>query len=191
MTPQEVLDAFERHAVVQRGHFKLTSGRHSDVYLQKQRVFEDPHLTMRLAEAIVQRFEPGSFDVVAAPAVGAIALGAFVAYAAGVRFVFTERDDGGMKLRRGQHLSPGERVLVVEDIVTTGGSAAEVVGVVEAAGATTAGVAVLADRTQTPPPFAMTPLVRFPAVSWAAEECPLCAEGRPLDAPGSRHISTS
>jgi orotate phosphoribosyltransferase len=191
MTPEEVLKAFEEHGVVLRGHFKLTSGRHSDVYLQKQRAFEDPQLTMRLAAAIVGRFPKGSFDVVAAPAVGAISLGAFVAYAAGVRFVFTERADGAMTLRRGQHLDRGERVLVVEDIVTTGGSAGEVVAMVEAFGATVAGVAVLADRTEKPPPYAMTALVRFPAVSWPADECPLCAEGRPIDAPGSRHLSPS
>lgn len=191
MTPDEVLQAFEEHGVVLRGHFQLTSGRHSDVYLQKQRAFEDPQLTMRLAEAIVERFPRDSFDVVAAPAVGAISLGAFVAYAAGVRFVFTERGDGAMTLRRGQHLGPGDRVLVVEDIVTTGGSAGEVVSVVAAAGATLAGVAVLADRSEKPPPYPMTALVRYPAVSWPPDQCQLCAEGRPLDVPGSRHLSTS
>jgi orotate phosphoribosyltransferase len=191
VTPDEVLKAFEEHGVVLRGHFKLTSGRHSDVYLQKQRAFEDPQLTMRVAEAIVERFEKGSFDVVAAPAVGAISLGAFVAYAAGVRFVFTERMQGAMTLRRGQHLGPGDHVLVVEDIVTTGGSAGEVVAAVEKAGASLAGVAVLADRSEKPPSYPMTALLRFSAESWPPDECPLCADGRPLDAPGSRHLSTS
>lgn len=188
MTPDEVLDAFERNGVVLHGHFRLTSGRHSDLYLQKQRLFEDPGLTMRLAEAIVARFEPGSFDAVASPAVGAIALGSFVAYVAGVRFVFSEREDGLMTFRRGQRIGRGDRVLVVEDIVTTGASAAEVVALVEASGATLAGVGVIADRSQQPPGFPLIALVTVPARSWVAEDCPLCAEGRALDTPGSRHL---
>lgn len=189
MTPEEILEEFERHEVVLHGHFKLSSGRHSDLYLQKQRIFEDPQLTMRCAQEIVALHPAGSFDVVAAPAVGAIALGAFVAYAAGVRFVVAEREDGEMTLRRGQRLAPGERVLVVEDIVTTGGSAGEVVEMVERLDAQLSGVAVLADRSQSPPVYPMTALVRVPAVSWEPQDCPLCGDGVPLEAPGSRYLT--
>lgn len=188
MNEDEIRAAFERYGVLMTGHFELTSGRHSDTYLQKQRVFEHPDLTMALARAMVARFEPGSFDVVAAPAVGAIALGAFVAYAAGVRFVFTEREDGAMALRRGQHLDAGDRALVVEDIVTTGGSAGEVVDLVRACGAQIVGVAVLADRSATPPPYALTALLRVPSRDWAPGDCPLCAGNLPIDSPGSRHL---
>lgn len=189
MTPDEIRKAFEEHGVIMTGHFKLTSGRHSDLYVQKQRVLEDPGLTMRLATEIVSRFPPGSFDVVASPAVGAIALGAFVAYAAGVRFVFTERVGDAMTLRRGQHLGAGDRVLVVEDIVTTGGSAGEVVDLARASGAELAGVAVIADRSMSPPPYPLTALLRVEARDWAPDECPLCAKGLSIVSPGSRHLA--
>lgn len=189
MTPEDVLKIFQDHGVLLRGHFKLTSGRHSDQYLQKQRVFEYPRLTFALAQAMVERFPAGAFNVVAAPAVGAIALGSAVAYAADVRFVMAERVEGAMTLRRGQRLGAGDKVLVVEDIVTTGGSAAEVVALVRAAGADLAGVAVLADRSMSAPAFPMTALVRIEARDWAPEDCPLCAAGRPIDAPGSRYLA--
>lgn len=188
MTPDEILHLIEERGALLRGHFKLTSGRHSDRYLQKQRLFEDPRLAMRLAEAMVERFDAESFDVVAAPAVGAILLGGLVAYVAGTRFVFTERADGAMTLRRGQQLGEGDQVLVVEDIVTTGGSAAEVVEVVRASGASLAGVCVVADRSMTPPGYPLTSLVKIEAVDWDPSECPLCAHGKPLDAPGSRYL---
>ena len=189
MNSDEVLEAFKTYGVLESGHFQLTSGRHSDFYLQKQRLFEYPRLTARLAEAIVAQFQAGSFDVVASPAVGAILLGGLVAYAADTRFVFTERDEGGMRLRRGQTLGIGERVLVVEDIVTTGGSAGEVVRLVEEMGAELTGVAVLADRSMTPPPFRVTSLLRVEGRDWAPEECPLCTQGLPIDTPGSRYLA--
>ena len=189
MNSDEVLEAFQTYGVLETGHFQLTSGRHSDFYLQKQRLFEYPRLTARLAEAICKLFPAGSFDVVASPAVGAILLGGLVAYQADCRFVFTERDDGSMKLRRGQTLGIGERVLVVEDIVTTGGSAGDVVRLIEEMGAELAGVAVLADRSMEPPPFTVTSLLKIEGRDWAPDDCPLCAEGTPLDAPGSRYLA--
>ena len=191
MNEDEVREAFRRHGVLQTGHFKLSSGRHSDQYLQKQALFEYPRLTARMGKAIAELFEKGSFDVVVSPALGAILLGNAVAYAADTRFVYAERVDGEMKLRRGQIVHMGERALIVEDIVTTGGSAAEVVHLVEQAGATVAGVAVLADRSNEPVPFQMTALLRVDANDWDPSECPLCAEDRPMDSPGSRFLASS
>ena len=128
MNQTEVLDVLKRTGALMEGHFKLSSGRHSDTYVQKQMVFQHPRLTASLGEAVAERFDKSghTFDTVLSPAVGAILFGNAVAYAAGARFVYAERADGAMTLRRAQALDPGERVLVVEDVVTTGGSAAEV-----------------------------------------------------------------
>lgn len=168
------------------GHFALSSGRHSDRYVQKARILEQPVATVALAREMASWY--GSVDVVVAPAVGAIVLGFAVAAAAGARSMFAEREGGRMRLRRGFALGPGERALVVEDVVTTGASAAEVEALVRGEGARSLGVAALIDRTTEPPAFPLRALLRVEAASWDAAACPLCAEGQPLDAPGSRHL---
>jgi orotate phosphoribosyltransferase len=108
--------------------------------------------------------------------------------AAGARFVYAEREEGRMTLRRGFRLGPGERVLVVEDVVTTGGSAAEVFELVRSSGAELLGVAALVDRSRTELPFPLRALARVDADVHEAPNCPLCREGKPLTAPGSRHL---
>ena len=190
MNQTEVLDVLKRTGALMEGHFKLSSGRHSDTYVQKQMVFQHPRLTASLGEAVAERFDKSghTFDTVLSPAVGAILFGNAVAYAAGARFVYAERADGAMTLRRAQALDPGERVLVVEDVVTTGGSAAEVIELVKAAHATLVGVACLVDRTTRQPPFRLHSLVRIEARDWAASDCPLCRAGEPLTSPGSRFL---
>jgi orotate phosphoribosyltransferase len=188
----EVLDVLRRCGALMEGHFKLSSGRHSDTYVQKQMVFQHPRLTASLGEAVAHRFdgrETTHFDTVLSPAVGAIVFGNAVAYAAGARFLYSERVEDAMTLRRGQTLQPSERVLVVEDVVTTGASAGEVVELCHAAKATLVGVACLADRTTKQLPFRLDALVRIDARDWAADECPLCAAGIPITAPGSRFIA--
>src|SRR2546422_3689262 len=121
MIPEEARRLFERSGAVLSGHFLLSSGRHSDVYVEKARILERPEETMALAREIASWYP--RVDVVVAPAVGAIPLGFAVALAAGARSIFAEREEGRMRLRRGFSLEPGERALVVEDVVTTGGSA--------------------------------------------------------------------
>jgi orotate phosphoribosyltransferase len=139
-------------------------------------------------------------DVVASPALGGVLAGFAVAAALGRRFVFTERAPGGdgraMVLRRGQWVAAGERVLIVEDVITTGGSAAEVAALVQGAGATVAGVACLVDRSagvSADQRLATKPvtLLATSAAAWDPQACPLCEEGVPLDSPGSRHRSSS
>jgi orotate phosphoribosyltransferase len=188
----EVLDVLKRTGALMHGHFKLSSGRHSDTYVQKQMVFQHPRLTASLGEAVAERFDKAdhSFDTVLSPAVGAILFGNAVAYATGGRFIYAERVDGSMTLRRAQALDAGERVLIVEDVVTTGGSAAEVVELVKSARATLVGVACLVDRTSTQPPFRLQSLVRIEARDWAPDECPLCATGEPFTSPGSRFLAS-
>ena len=192
MNQTEVLDVLKRTGALMEGHFKLSSGRHSDTYVQKQMVFQHPRLTASLGEAVAERFkkEGHAFDTVLSPAVGAILFGNAVAYEAGARFVYAERVDGAMTLRRAQALDPGERVLIVEDVVTTGGSAAEVLELAHVAKATVVGVACLVDRTTTQPPFRLHSLVRIEARDWAPEDCPLCAADVPLTSPGSRFLAS-
>ena len=184
--PPEARALLERTGALLTGHFLLSSGRHSDVYVQKARVLERPRETMPLALAIASWYE--GVDVVVAPAVGAIALGFAVALAAGARSVFAEREDGVMALRRGFELAAGERALVVEDVVTTGASAREVWELVGRAGADRLGVAALIDRTTADPGFPMRAVVRVEAASWEPVECPLCERGVPMTSPGSRHL---
>ena len=188
MNPVEVLEVLERKGAVQRGHFKLSSGRHSDVYVQKFRVFENPRLTCAFAEAIAERFA-GQFDVVASPAVGAIVLGFAVGMAAGRKTIFAERVEGSLDLRRGFTVAPHERVLVVEDVITTGSSAREVVDLVKAKGGIPVGVAALIDRADASRGGLGAPLdalLELHVESWDAEDCPLCEKGEPITDPGSR-----
>ncbi len=191
MNPVEILEVLERRGAVLRGHFQLSSGRHSDVFVQKFRVFEDPRLTQRFGESIAQLYG-GDFDVVASPALGAIVLGFSTALAADKRSIFAERVSGELAFRRGFELRPRERTLVVEDVITTGGSATEVVELVKKMGGEVVGVGALLDRSDPAQSFdAGVPfkaLVKLETTSWDAADCPLCADGVPLQDPGSRRL---
>jgi len=188
MTEDEVLAALKDARAILQGHFQLTSGRHSDTYVQCARVLEDPALTTRLAQAIVAALPShAGIDVVAAPAVGGIVIGFAVAQALGVNFIFSEREQGAMRFRRAFEVPHGSRVLVVEDVVTTGGSVAEVVSLVREAGGVPVAVASLIDRGG-PKAFdvPLYPLLRLEVESWEPSECGLCAADTPLYSPGSR-----
>ncbi len=191
MNDSELLEVLEKKGAVMRGHFRLSSGRHSNTFVQKFRVFEHPRLTQSLGDEIARRWE-GKFEIVASPAVGAIVLGFATALAAGVPMVFAERENGELKLRRGFELRPHERTLIVEDVVTTGGSAREVVDLVKSVGAEAVGIGALLDRADPArPPDLGAPLhslVRLETESWDPSECPLCAAGEELTDPGSRRL---
>jgi orotate phosphoribosyltransferase len=192
VNPVEIMEVLERHGAVLNGHFRLASGRHSDVYIQKFRVLEHPRLAQRFGEAIAQAFL-GRFDVVACPAVGAVVLGFSVALAGDVRLVIAERVAGAMTFRRGFRLHPHEKVLVVEDVVTTGGSAGEVLNLTRMAGAVPIGLGALIDRPDPARPSSLgvplRALVTVDASSWDPGECPLCEADQPLEEPGSHHLS--
>lgn len=190
MTDAEVLAALKDAKAILSGHFQLTSGRHSDTYVQCARVLEDPALTTRLAQAMVERVGERQIDMVAAPAVGGIIIGFAVAQALGVKFIFTERQGGAMVLRRGFEIPAGARVLVVEDVVTTGGSVAEVIELVRAAGGVPVAVTSLIDRGG-PKAFdiELVPLLQLEVESWEPHSCGLCAADVPLYSPGSRRLS--
>ena len=189
MSDDAVKDALRESGAIMSGHFQLTSGRHSDTYVQCARVLEDPALTTELAHEMVARFD-GEVDIVAAPAVGGIVIGFAVAQALGVNFIFSERKDGEMLFRRSFEVPLAARVLVVEDVVTTGGSVREVVDLVQEAGAEVVAVTSLIDRGG-PKAFdtRFEPLIRLDVESWEPDSCHLCASGEPLTSPGSRRLS--
>lgn len=191
MTDEQVLAALDASNAVRKGHFVLTSGRHSDTYVQCARILEDPGLTTRLAQTAVARLPEGlDVDLVAAPAVGGLIIGFAVAQALGVKFIFSEREGGAMTFRRSFEVPPGARVLVAEDVVTTGGSVAEVVDLVRAAGGQVAGVVSLIDRGGAKAfeaPY--WPLLRLEVESWEAASCSLCAAGVEVYSPGSRRLT--
>lgn len=189
ITGEEVLEALKDAGAILHGHFQLTSGRHSDTYVQCARVLEDPVLTTRLAEAMAAKVADERIDVVAAPAVGGIIIGFAVAQALGVKFIFTERQKGEMVFRRSFSIEPGQRVLVVEDVVTTGGSVAEVVALVQAAGGEVAAVTSLIDRGgEKAFDKRYLPLLRLQVESVEPAGCAQCAAGTPIDSPGSRRL---
>ncbi len=193
MNQNEIMEVLEDRGAVMRGHFRLSSGRHSDVFAQKFRVLEHPGLAQSFGEHIAELFDK-EFTVVASPAIGAVVLGFCTALSTHARFIFAERVDDKMAFRRGFEIDPTDRVLVVEDVVTTGGSAKEVVDLVGEAGAQVVGVGALIDRVDAARIDLGVPvhaLATLEAHSWEAEGCPLCAEGRPLDDPGSRRKATS
>jgi len=191
LTDEEILAALTGADAIRDGHFVLTSGRHSGTYVQCARFLEDPALTTQLAQTAVSRLSENlNIDLVAAPAVGGLIIGFAVAQALGVKFIFSERESGDMVFRRAFQVPPGARVLVVEDVVTTGGSVGEVIDLVRFAGGTVVGVISIIDRggdKKFAAPF--WPLLTLEVESWEPEECVLCAEELPLSSPGSRRLS--
>jgi orotate phosphoribosyltransferase len=191
MSDEDILQALRDTEAIRTGHFQLTSGRHSDTYIQCARVLEHPRLTNRLAAEAARRLPADvRVDLVASPAVGGILFGFAVAAALDVPLIFSERVDGAMTFRRSFEVPLGARTLVVEDVVTTGGSVREVCDLVAAQGGEVVGAVALIDRGGTPSfsaPF--FPLFRLATPSWAPEDCALCKQGIPLYAPGSRRLS--
>lgn len=182
----DLLSLLQKSGALLEGHFLLSSGRHSDRYIEKFRLLERPEALDTVAKAMVEGIRREDVDVVLGAAVGGILLAGAVARVLDRRTIFTERVDGVMTLRRGFALSPGERVLVVEDIVTTGGSVFELLDMVRQAGAAIQAVVCLVDRSEEGIDFG-TPgkvLLRLPIASWQPEDCPLCRKGVPLIKPG-------
>ena len=191
MTGDEILAALRDADAIRTGHFVLTSGRHSGTYVQCARVLEDPELTTRFARVAAERLPEGlNIDLVAAPAVGGLIIGFAIAQALGVKFIFSEREQGAMVFRRAFEVPAGARVLVVEDVVTTGGSVGEVIDLVTAAGGTVVGVVSLIDRGG-PKRFDVPywPLLTLEVESWEPHECGLCEVNMPVYSPGSRRLS--
>jgi orotate phosphoribosyltransferase len=188
LSSETVLDLFRRVGALLEGHFRLTSGLHSPGYLQCALVLQHPREAETCGAAIADRVRPLGAEVVLSPALGGIVIGQEVARALGVRAIFAERQEGTLTLRRGFSLAPAEKVLVVEDVVTTGGSTRETIEVARAAGAEVVGAASIIDRSgghqNLGVPYFALATVSLP--TYQPESCPMCAAGSPVVKPGSR-----
>jgi len=187
-----ILQTFRETGAYLKGHFRLTSGLHSSEYLQSALVLQHPDLAERLGRELAQgmpKDQASKAQIVVSPALGGLIIGHEVARAMGARFLFTERDPAGkMTLRRGFSLSPGETAVVIEDVVTTGGSTREVIELLLASGVRVLGVGSIIDRSAGRVDLGVprVALATLDAVSWTPEECPLCKQGLPVEKPGSR-----
>lgn len=188
MTNSETLAMFKSSGALLDGHFRLTSGRHSNSYFQCAKVLQYPEYLSAICGEIAGFFRESGITTVISPAIGGIVVGTEVGRQLGVKTIFAERKEGTMMIRRGFSIDPSEQVLVVEDVITTGGSVAEVIELVKAAGATVAGVASVVDRSNGKVRLAdkQFSLLTMEVVSYAPAECPLCKEEIPIYAPGSR-----
>ena len=189
LTKERVIEILKEAGVLQEGHFLLTSGRHSNKYLQCAKIFRNTKYSEELCAALAAQFKDDDIQLVIGPALGAVQMAYEVSRHLGCENFFTEREDGVMTLRRGFSIQPGQRVLVVEDVVTTGGSVREVIDIVKKAGGIVAGVGVVVDRTGGKIDFGVPvkSVIAMEVESWEADACPLCKEGKiPLVKPGSR-----
>lgn len=187
--PKEtILAIFRETGALLEGHFQLTSGLHSPQYFQCARVLQYPEYLHRFAGELASLYKDSALDAVISPALGGIVVGTEVGRILNVRTMFSERKNGVMELRRGFELRKGERILVVEDVVTTGGSVFEVINLVRAADAVPAGVGFIVDRSKGALDFhtEQHALLRMDAVTYPPEACPLCRNGIPIVKPGSR-----
>lgn len=185
----ELIGLFEEHGAILSGHFRLSSGLHSSSYIQTALVLQYPHIANKIAKALASKF-PQGIDCVCSPAMGAVVIGQEVARVKKCRAIFTERVSGSMTLRRDFHITPAEKILVVEDVLTTGKSTGEVVGLARSYGAKVIGVAAIVDRSAISPGFDIPfrYLLSYPMEIFPPDNCQLCKNNVPLTSPGSKYL---
>lgn len=190
MKEAEIKKLLTDTGAVMEGHFLLTSGLHSPLYVEKFQVLQHPKHTEQLCQALADKFRSENVQLVVGPVTGGILLAHEVGKSLGTRAIFTERENGKMTLRRGFVIQPGERVLVVEDIVTTGGSVQEVIEVVREHGGQVIGVGMLVDRSGGKARFDIPAkaLLELDVTTYKPEACPLCQQGVPMTKRGSRKL---
>jgi orotate phosphoribosyltransferase len=183
----KVLEIFKTAEAIKEGHFLLASGLHSPVYWEKFRILQYPHLTEKLCRLIVQHFSGQKIDAVAGPTTGGIILAFETARQLGVRSVFAEKEGGVRVFRRDFQIAPGERVLIVDDILTTGRSLRETINAVDKLDGIVIGIGVLVDRSEKNLDFNLPffGCLRAPTTVYSPQECPLCAAHIPLVRPGA------
>jgi orotate phosphoribosyltransferase len=189
MTTENTLGRFRQTGAYLTGHFRLTSGLHSGEYLQSALVLQHPAIAEEFGRELARALPPAS--VVVSPAIGGLIIGHEVARALGVRFLFGERDAAGkMTLRRGFSVAPGETAVVIEDVVTTGGTTREVIELLQQAGARVLAAGSIIDRSggQVDLGVPRTALATLSVVAYSPEECPLCKQGLAIEKPGSRAV---
>jgi orotate phosphoribosyltransferase len=188
MIEKDVLDIFTYNKALLEGHFKLSSGLHSEKYLQCALVLQYPDIAGKLSEELAKKFSGKHIDIVIGPALGGVTLAYEVARAVGARGLFTERQEGKMVLRRGFAIGKNEKVLVVEDVVTTGGSTKEVMDVVRSMGGEVVGVGSVIDRSCEKIDFGVPfhALAKVKVQTFEEKDCPICKKNIPVTKPGSR-----
>lgn len=187
LSRQRIADLLKEAGVFMEGHFLLTSGRHSDKYMQSARIFQNYRYGQELCSVIAEQYK-GRVDLVVSLAIGAIQMGYELSRQLDCENIFAERENGVMTLRRGFSVQPGQRVLVAENVITTGGTVKELLPALKGQGADIAGVAVIVDRSAGEIDFGvpLTAVYADKVESWEADDCPLCKKGIELVKPGSR-----
>ena len=187
----EILKLFQQTEALLEGHFLLTSGRHSDQYFQCAKVLQYTNYNTQICEKIVNHFRNLEIDTVIAPALGGIIVGQEVARQLNKKFIFAEREQTALTLRRGFSINENEKVLICEDVVTTGGSVFEVIEIVKSFAAQVAGVGFIVDRSNGKVNFGYSQFsaLKVNAISFPPEDCELCKKGVPLVKPGSRKVT--
>jgi orotate phosphoribosyltransferase len=188
MTQEEILKLFKQSGALLNGHFKLTSGRHSDVYYEKFTLLKNPAICTQICREFAERFKAKGIKTVVGPTTGGIIIAYDVARYLGVESIYAESGDEGRVFKRGFSLEKGEKVLIVDDILTTGRSLFEVIDLVKQYDAEIVGLGVLLDRSGGKVDFdyRLEALAQVAADSWEPENCPLCAKGEPITQRGSR-----
>ena len=192
MDKDTLLRLFQETGALLEGHFQLTSGLHSNQYFQCAKVLQYPRHCEMICGEIAAQYAKHRIDVVVSPALGGVVVGQEVGRQLGARTIFAERKDGMMQLRRGFEVRAGERVLACEDVVTTGGSVAEVISIAKKAGGEVVGAGFVVDRSNGRVKLPLSPggiqysILRMDVIAYKPEECPLCKQGLPLVKPGSR-----
>jgi orotate phosphoribosyltransferase len=189
---EHVIDQFRKTGALLEGHFQLSSGLHSTVYLQCALVLQFPERAEEFGRAIAEVFQGQGIELVASPAIGGIVIGHEVARALGARFVWTEREAGQMTLRRGFTVSPGEKTVVVEDVITTGGSTRDTIEALKRAGAEVTAAASIIDRSAGTADVGvpLTALASLKVLAVESEVCDACKLGEPVVKPGSRKAAS-
>jgi len=190
MTGDEMLHLLKDTGAILEGHFLLASGMHSDRYVEKFRLLERPDVTERCCAELARRFRAGRPEVVIGPTTGGVIVAYETARHLGVRAVFAEREGGGRALRRGFTIGPGERVLLVDDVMTRGGSVRETIELVESCRGNLVGIGLLVDRSGEDLDFGVPTeaLSKLRIDAYEPDECPLCVKGVPLTERGSGHL---
>ncbi len=193
ITPQAVLEIFQNNKALLKGHFLLSSGLHSERYLQCALVLQHPKMAKKLGQALAEKFKAAAVDTVISPALGGLIIGYEVAKALGVRFIFTERQEGQMTLRRGFTITPGEKMIIIEDVFTTGKSTKEVIEVVNGYSGKVIGVGAIINRAEKEIDFKVPAqyLLALQVKTFEPTQCPWCKEGLPFFKPGSRSAAKS
>lgn len=186
----EVLELLEKTEGVLHGHFCLTSGLHSNIYFQCAKLYQYPDIVEKIGKKLAEALKDVEFDTIVAPAIGALIIGYETAKQAGKRNLFVERKDGVMQLRRGYQLSKGEKIVIIEDVITTAKTIKETIDATKDFGVEVAAVGCIVDRTCGKTGLNIKSLMQIDPVTYEPDKCPLCKEGLPLVKPGSREVKS-